>query len=150
MKFIIKLIIVTILLKIPFFRLIIAQVPSGITTTVPTLFTSTSCTTGGNVTAGIGITAKGAVYAKTSNPTTANSVTNDVTGTGSFTSQLTGLDSGSVYYLQAYATNASGTSWGRQRMFLPTEWPAGIYTIRAKAVLANGDVIVRSIKMIQN
>ena len=39
---------------------------------------------------------------------------------------------------------------GRQRMFLPTEWPAGIYTIRARAVLANGDVIVRSIKMIQN
>jgi uncharacterized protein (TIGR02145 family) len=131
----------TFLVFIAFFRLTIAQVPSGITTTTPTLFTSTSCTTGGNVTTGVGITAKGVVYAKTSNPTTANSVTNDGTGTGSFTSQITGLDSGSVYYLRAYATNATGTAYGNQIQF-HTSAPVNVLTRGATAITKRSVYVV--------
>lgn len=141
MKYTMRFIIVTILLNISFFRLIIAQIPSGITTTTPNLFTSTSCTTGGNVTNGVGITAKGVVFGKANNPTILNSVTNDGTGTGSFTSQLTGLDSGSVYYLRAYATNASGTAYGNQIQF-HTSAPTNVLARGATAITKRSVYVV--------
>ena len=36
----------------------------------------------------------------------------DGTGTGSFTSNLTGLTKSTTYYVRAYATNSAGTSYG--------------------------------------
>ena len=47
---------------------------------------------------------------------TGNHTTND-TGTGKFTSQLTGLSAGSTYYLRAYATNSAGTAYGKTDTF---------------------------------
>lgn len=105
------------LLLIAFIQSVVAQAPSGVTTTAPSQFTATSCMTGGNVTSGSAITHKGVVYAKTPNPTLSNSFTVDGAGTGPFTSFLSGLDSGSVYSVRAYARNSTGTTYGTQQQF---------------------------------
>ena len=51
------------------------------------------------------------------NPTIANSTTNNGTGTGSFTSSITGLTANTIYYVRAYATNSVGTVYGNQVSF---------------------------------
>ena len=48
-------------------------------------------------------------------PTTADDKTINGRGTGNFTSDLTGLDAGTVYYVRAYATNSAGTAYGDQQ-----------------------------------
>lgn len=91
-----------------------------VVTTEATLVTSTSATSGGNITddGGGAITARGVCWATTQNPTTANSTTSNGTGTGTFTSNLTGLSDGTTYYYRAYATNSSGTTYGTQYSFI--------------------------------
>ena len=91
-----------------------------ISTTAVSEITSTTATSGGEITkdGGAAITARGVCWGTTPNPTTANSKTTDGSGTGSFTSQVTGLASGTAYYLRAYATNSAGTGYGAQITFL--------------------------------
>ncbi|MBO7628666.1 MAG: fibrobacter succinogenes major paralogous domain-containing protein, partial [Bacteroidales bacterium] len=81
--------------------------------------TTTSATCGGNVTAdgGAEVTARGVCWSLNSNPTIADNHTTDGTGTGSFTSEMTGLMSGHNYYVRAYATNSTGTTYGSEIMF---------------------------------
>src|SRR4030042_3548467 len=78
-----------------------------------------SASSGGSVTAGGNgsITARGVCWNTSTNPTTANSKTTDGTGTGSFTSTLTGLQSHTTYYVRAYATNGGGTAYGNELSF---------------------------------
>jgi len=87
----------------------------AVTTTVPTLtteavsdITETTATTGGNITddGGSDITARGVCYSTSPNPTIDDNTTNDGTGTGTFTSNLTGLTPNTTYYVRAYATNS--------------------------------------------
>jgi uncharacterized protein (TIGR02145 family) len=87
-----------------------------LTTTLISNRTATTVTTGGNITSdgGASITARGVCWSMTSNPTILNSRTSDGTGTGTFTSNITGLTPGTLYYLRAYATNSAGTSYGDQ------------------------------------
>ena len=47
--------------------------------------------------------------------------TTDGSGSGSFTSNITGLVSGTTYYVRAYATNSVGTSYGNQVTFTTSE-----------------------------
>jgi|GEM_PF-1343835 len=90
-----------------------------VTTTSVTGIKSTGATTGGNVTAngGASVTARGVAYGTAENPTTANSITSNGTGTGAFTSTLSGLTSSTLYYVRAYATNAVGTAFGNEVSF---------------------------------
>ena len=44
--------------------------------------------------------------------------TNDGTGSGTFVSNLSGLTPGTPYYYRAYATNAVGTVYGEQQVFV--------------------------------
>lgn len=43
--------------------------------------------------------------------------TTDGTGTGEFTSNITGLEPGITYHVRAYATSAAGTSYGQEILF---------------------------------
>ena len=81
--------------------------------------TQTTATCGGNVTnAGSSkVTARGVCWDTSKNPTKSDSKTIDGSGTGSYTSKLTGLQSNCKYYVRAYATNSEGTSYGDQISF---------------------------------
>ena len=85
-----------------------------LTTAIATDITTTNATSGGNITfdGGATISARGICWSTTTNPTIANSKTSDGTGTGNFTSAITGLTPDTTYYFRAYATNSSGTSYG--------------------------------------
>ncbi len=48
-------------------------------------------------------------------------------GTGSFTSNLTGLTANTTYYVRAYATNSAGTAYGNQVSFTTTGISAIIF-----------------------
>jgi phosphodiesterase/alkaline phosphatase D-like protein len=96
------------------------------TITVPTVntwmimdITTSSATGGGNVIdEGMGtVTAKGLCWSTSSNPTIADSTTNDGSGLGAFSSSITGLVENTTYYVRAYATNSAGTGYGVQRSF---------------------------------
>ena len=87
-----------------------------LTTTVVSSATATTLATGGNITSngGADITARGVCYSTTQNPSITNSLTSDGTGSGVFTSPITGLSPLTTYYIRAYATNSMGTSYGNQ------------------------------------
>lgn len=94
--------------------------------TIPTVtsqsvgaITSITATSGGDITSdgGSAVTARGVCWATTQNPTTSNSKTIDGSGTGVFTSSLTGLTPNTSYFLRAYATNSAGTAYGNQVSF---------------------------------
>ncbi|MDD6582684.1 MAG: FISUMP domain-containing protein [Bacteroidales bacterium] len=93
-----------------------------VTTTTITDITSISATCGGNVTSdgGATVTARGVCWSTSQNPTISGSHTTDGTGTGIFTSSLTGLASNTTYYVRAYATNGTGTAYGTERIFTTT------------------------------
>ncbi len=76
--------------------------------------TLTTAESGGNVTdeGGSRVFARGVCWSTSPNPTTANNITNDGSGTGSFTSTITGLTRGTTYHVRAYAINSKGTSYG--------------------------------------
>jgi hypothetical protein len=90
-----------------------------VSTTSVTSIANTSATSGGNVTAAgtAAVTARGVCWSTSQNPTTANSKTVDGTGTGIFSSNITGLTPNTAYYVRAYATSTNGTSYGNQFTF---------------------------------
>ena len=90
-----------------------------LTTVAVTSITATTAISGGNITSdGNGaITAKGVCWALTTGPTITNSLTTDSTGSASFVSNLSGLTSGVIYYVRAYATNSAGTAYGNEITF---------------------------------
>lgn len=85
-----------------------------VTTTAVTAITKTSAATGGEVTydGGAQVTARGIVWSTSANPTIANTKIDGGTGTGTFTSSLTGLTLFTTYHVRAYATNSAGTAYG--------------------------------------
>jgi len=87
-----------------------------------TNITSTNATSGGTISSdgGASITVKGICWSTTSNPTIANNKTNEGTGASNFSSQLSGLQEGTTYYVRSYATNSKGTSYGNEVSFTTT------------------------------
>lgn len=81
--------------------------------------TSNSAITGGNITSDGGnpVTARGVCWSTSANPTIAGSKTTDGTGTGEYTSNITGLQVNTKYYYRAYATNSKGTVYGEEKNF---------------------------------
>lgn len=95
------------------------------TSVTSTLATSaTNAVSGGNISddGGGPITARGVIWSQsTPFPTIAlNTKTNDGTGTGSFTSNISGLTPNTLNYVRAYATNSAGTSYANDISFSTT------------------------------
>ena len=96
--------------------------------TVPVTASYYTATSGGTITddGGCAITQKGVAWSWTPNPTTANPATTEGAGTAAFVSSVTGIYANRTYYLQAYATNSVGTSYGPQVVFT-TLTPSTLY-----------------------
>jgi hypothetical protein len=90
-----------------------------ITTTAVSSITQATAISGGTISyqGASAITARGICWSTSANPTLANSFTTNGTGVGTFTANLTGLTAGTTYYVRAFATNASGTSYGNEVSF---------------------------------
>jgi len=95
-----------------------ASLPT-ITTTALSAITSTTATSGGNITSdgGAAVTARGVCWGINQSPTISDSKTSNGTGTGTYTSAITGLSPGTIYYVRAYATNNIGTVYGNSISF---------------------------------
>lgn len=92
---------------------------ASVTTTVVTNITTSTAVSGGNVVSdgGSEISARGVCWSTSANPTIANSHTSDGSGTGVFTSTITGLSANTTYHVRAYATNVNGTFYGEVLTF---------------------------------
>lgn len=90
--------------------------PAVLTTANVSGITLKDALSGGNVTSdgGASVTARGVCWNTATIPSTANNKTTDGTGTGSFESTISGLISGTKYYVRAYATNSAGTAYGNE------------------------------------
>lgn len=120
-----------------------------LTTNNVTGITPTTAVSGGNITSGgsSNITAKGVVWSTSQNPTiTLATKTSDGLGVGSYPSNLNGLLPKTTYYLKAYSTNTSGTSYGNEISFttLPTELPiittTTITNIASASAVSGGNI----------
>jgi len=118
-------------------------------TNTVTNITQTTAICGGNVTnAGTtSVTARGICWSTTQLPTIASPHTSDGTGTGNFTSNITGLITNTTYYVRAYATNSNGTSYGTQLSFitlsnvnLPIVTTTAISSITSSTASSGGNV----------
>ncbi|RPI02509.1 MAG: hypothetical protein EHM64_13880, partial [Ignavibacteriae bacterium] len=127
----------------------LAILPPTITTTNASYISTTFFTTGGTVSAdgGGAVTARGVCWNTSTAPTTANSVTVNGTGLGSFTSSVSGLTAGTKYYLRAYATNVGGTSYGSEiavttlaSVIPPTVTTTAISNIMVTTATSGGNV----------
>ena len=102
----------------------------AISTTAVSSIDVTVATSGGTITAydGAIVTARGVCWSTSHTPTIALSTkTSNGTGTGAFSSNLTGLTLNTTYYLRAYATNNSGlTSYGAEVSFTTLAVTAGV------------------------
>lgn len=98
----------------------LAGVPT-VTTAAVTNVQATTAESGGNVTSdgGSAVTSRGVCWGTSQNPTTSGSHTSNGTGAGSFTSSITGLTTGTTYYVRAYAINSMGTGYGEELTFSP-------------------------------
>jgi uncharacterized protein (TIGR02145 family) len=90
-----------------------------ITTTEVTIVSNISATSGGNITSdgGASIISRGVCWGTSANPTTADNITTDGSGTGAFTSLLNELSADNTYYAKAYAINSAGTAYGDEITF---------------------------------
>ena len=93
-----------------------------VTTTAAVSISNHSATLGGNVVknGSAEVTERGVCWSTNSNPTTTNSKSASGSGAGSFTSNLSGLTSGTTYYVRAYAINSVGTAYGNEVSFTTT------------------------------
>lgn len=102
----------------------------SLTTTAITSVTTSTATGGGDITGdgGAPVTSRGVCWKTSTGPTTADSKTSDGTGTGSFTSNITGLTPATTYYARAYATNSAGIAYGNELSFTTTNETTGTVT----------------------
>jgi hypothetical protein len=113
-----------------------------VSTTNVTGVTPTSASCGGNATVttdnNLPITAKGVCWGTGHNPTIANNHTTDGSGTGLFTSTMSGLSINTLYYVRAYAVNQLGTYYGEERSFTTA---TGLPVVTTTAPSLNGTTV---------
>lgn len=67
------------------------------------------------------VTARGVCWSEQINPTVEDHKSEDGLGAGGFNSDISGLEQFKTYYVRAYATNASGTTYGSTMSFTTQE-----------------------------
>src|SRR5665647_539695 len=84
-----------------------------------TNITDATASSGGTISNGNGttITERGVCWSIAENPTTKDPKTTNGTGFGAFVSPVTGLTSGTIYNIRAYAVNEMGTAYSAQATF---------------------------------
>jgi hypothetical protein len=99
--------------------------PTIAITVAPSSITHNTASSGGQTLTGNSITAKGVAWDTSTAPTVALSTkTNDGTGASNFSSSLTSLAAQTLYYMRAYATNATATAYGDEKTFRTLSSPA--------------------------
>ena len=95
------------------------QTVATVTTNEVTDISQTTAVCGGEVKSenGWAVTERGVCWGTEPNPTPSDNCTVDGEGVGAFTSEMTGLEPGTKYYVRAYAKNAAGTGFGEERSF---------------------------------
>lgn len=92
-----------------------------VNTASPTTITMNSVSSGGEVVneGGASVTDRGVVYSINQSPTVSSgNLVSNGSGTGIFSSNISGLSSGTQYYIRAFATNKAGTGYGSEMIFL--------------------------------
>lgn len=129
-----------------------SQVPNVLPTIAifsVTNITSTSAMSGGAVTASGGalVTAFGICYSISPEPTTAANKTSDGNGIGNFSSNLSGLNPSTTYYVRAYATSSVGTAYSNQLIFntlplAPVVTTSSLSGVTSSTAFGGGNVTV--------
>jgi len=90
-----------------------------LTTSAVTAIGQTTATCGGNISSdgGAPVTARGVCWGLATAPLVTGLHTTDRSGTGTFSSQLTGLTANTHYYVRAWATNSQGTAYSNEFSF---------------------------------
>ncbi len=90
-----------------------------VTTTAVTEIGKTSAISGGEVTydGGGQVTERGIVWGMSAEPTIDDNKVNGGTGTGTFISNISGLDKFTTYHVRAYAVNSAGVAYGSDIRF---------------------------------
>ena len=122
-----------------------------VTTTEPSNITATTFTSGGDVLVlnSNSLTARGICWNTTGSPTIADSHTTQTGGLGSFTSNVTGLECGTTYYVRAYATNSAGTAYGEEYSVTTTDYSLPIVELLTAQVNAT-NIISQSEVLTEN
>jgi uncharacterized protein (TIGR02145 family) len=125
-----------------------ASIPTVRTTDISQITTATALS-GGEVISngGDAITALGICWSITPGLTIANSKTIEGSVSGTFSSNLTGLEPDTRYYVRAYATNSAGTGYGNEISFTSgvvmtaTVKTSVISSITDTTAVSGGDII---------
>ena len=118
-----------------FFTTLAPSVPTLITSAVISI-SQTSASCGGNISSdnGASITVRGVCWGTVQNPTILNSKTSNGSGTGSFTTSISGLTANTTYYVRAYATNSAGTAYGSLQTFKTLAVPPTIPIVSTSTI----------------
>jgi uncharacterized protein (TIGR02145 family) len=122
-----------------------------VTTAEITQITTNSALGGGEVSnSGNGtVSARGICWGTGPGVTIENNIgiTQEGTGTGAFTSSITGLQDGLFYFVKAYATNEKGTAYGEERSYqttsinLPTVTTSPVSNVTSTSAKCGGNVL---------
>ena len=112
----------------------------AVITTAPTAIAYTRASTGGNVTnsGASPVTIRGVCYSTVRNPTVQDDTIRAGSGTGSFTADITNLSYNTTYHIRAFATNSSGTVYGKDYIFTSAPWICGSSIVPVDHTVAGG------------
>ncbi|KON26527.1 hypothetical protein AC481_07005 [miscellaneous Crenarchaeota group archaeon SMTZ-80] len=130
----------------------------SVTSSPVTSITNYSAVSGGIIKddGGSSIISCGVVWDTLPGPDIQKSLTNDSLVDDSFISEITGLQSGTKYYVRAYATNSVGTSYGEQLEFITlSENKPVVKTLVARFItsysaVAGGEILDSGMQIITN
>ncbi len=122
----------------------------ALTTNDITVFTSTTATLAGNISSngGSAITQVGVFWSTSEEPNVAGdkiSITDNVPQSGNFSGDLSNLTPNTTYYVQAYAVNSVGTTYGAVKNFttginLPVLSTNAVSNITAASATCGGNI----------